>query len=125
MQPTPDPIIILAPRCTTWDGGIIQILLRVSLVLSSQDNSFHISTLLKLFHKNQPNFQSTYQHNFQPAYQHQEQNHQDRKITDLKRMIGNLSKTQASMMNNYNQAINRLEVQLANSLKERQREKIS
>jgi len=45
-------------------------------------------------------------------------------MTDLKKMIENLSKNQASMMNNHNQAINRLEVQigqLTNSLNERQK----
>ena len=45
-------------------------------------------------------------------------------MSDLERMIETLSKTQASMMNNHNQAINTLEVQigqLANSLNERQK----
>ena len=45
-------------------------------------------------------------------------------MSDLERMTETLSKTQASMMNNHNQAINRLEVQigqLANSLNERQK----
>ena len=45
-------------------------------------------------------------------------------MSNLKRMIEALSKTQASMMNNHNQAINRLEVQigqLANSLNEKQK----
>jgi len=45
-------------------------------------------------------------------------------MSDFERMIETLSKTQASMMNNHNQAINRLEVQigqLANSLNERQK----
>ena len=45
-------------------------------------------------------------------------------MTNLEKMIENLSKNQASMMNNHNQAINRLEVQivqLANSLNERQK----
>ena len=45
-------------------------------------------------------------------------------MTDLEKALKNLSKTQASMMNNHNQAINRLEVQisqLANSLSERQK----
>jgi len=45
-------------------------------------------------------------------------------MTDLEKMIENLSKNQASMMNNYNQVINRLEIQigqLANSLNERQK----
>ena len=45
-------------------------------------------------------------------------------MSDLERMIETLSKTQTSMMNNHNQAINRLEVQigqLANSLNERQK----
>ena len=45
-------------------------------------------------------------------------------MTDLERMIENLSKTEASMMNNHNQSINRLEVQigqLANLLNERQK----
>jgi len=45
-------------------------------------------------------------------------------MTDLERMIENLSKTEASMMNNHNQAINRLKVQigqLANSFNERQK----
>ena len=45
-------------------------------------------------------------------------------MSDLERMIETLSKTQASMMNTHNQAINMLEVQigqLANSLNERQK----
>jgi len=45
-------------------------------------------------------------------------------MTDLEKMIENLSKNQASMINNHNQAINRLEVQigqLANSFNERQK----
>jgi len=45
-------------------------------------------------------------------------------MTDLENMIENLSKNQATMMNNNNQAINRLEVQkgqLTNSLNERQK----
>ena len=49
-------------------------------------------------------------------------------MTDLERAMENQSKTQASMMNNHNQAINRLEVQisqLANSLSERQNEALS
>jgi len=49
-------------------------------------------------------------------------------MTDLERAIENLAKTQASMMNNHNQAINRLEVQisqLANSLSERQKGALS
>jgi len=33
-------------------------------------------------------------------------------MSDLERMIETLSKTQASMMNNHNQAINRLKVQI-------------
>ena len=77
------------------------------------------------FHQNPPNFQSNFQHNFQPTYQQQQsQNHPDKKLSDLERMIETLSKTQASMMNTHNQAINRLEVQigqLANSLNERQK----
>jgi len=80
------------------------------------------------FHQSQPNFQSTYQHNFQPTYQHQQQNHPDKKMSDLERMIETMSKNQASMMNNHNQAINRLEVQLgqlANSLHERQKGTLS
>jgi len=43
-------------------------------------------------------------------------------MTDLERAMETQSKTQVSMMNNYNQAINRLEVQisqLANSFSER------
>jgi len=46
-------------------------------------------------------------------------------MTDLEKAMKNLSKTQTSMMNSHNQAINRLEVQisqLANSLSERQKE---
>ena len=54
MQPTPDPITILIPRHTTRDGGIISIFLRVSLILSSQDNSFHINMLLKLMNPQFP-----------------------------------------------------------------------
>jgi len=53
---------------------------------------------------------------------------QIKKITDLERALKTLSKTQASMMNNYNQAINRLEVQisqLASSLNERQKGTLS
>ena len=76
------------------------------------------------FHQSQPNFQSNYQNNFKPTYQQQQQNHLDKKMLDLERMIETLSKTQASMMNNHNQAINRLEVQigqLANSPNERQK----
>ena len=45
-------------------------------------------------------------------------------MIDLEKMIENLSKNQASMINNHNQAINRLEVQigqLANSLNESQK----
>ena len=57
------------------------------------------------FHQSQPNFQSNYQHNFQPTYQQQQQNHSDKKLSDLERMIETLSKTQALMMNNHNQAI--------------------
>jgi len=57
-------------------------------------------------------------------YQQQQQNHPDKKMSDLERMIKTLFKTQTSMMNNHNQAINRLEVQidqLANLLNERQK----
>jgi len=39
------PITILTPRRTTRDGGIIPIFLGVSLVISSQDNNFHINIL--------------------------------------------------------------------------------
>ena len=46
-------------------------------------------------------------------------------MIDFKRALETLSKTQASMMNSHNWAINRLEVQisqLASSLNERQKE---
>jgi len=48
MQPMLDPITILTPRHTIWDGGIIPIFLGVNLDLSSQDNSFYIIMLLKI-----------------------------------------------------------------------------
>ena len=51
------------------------------------------------FHQGQLNLQTNYQHNFQPTYQQQQQNHPDKKLSDLERMIETLSKTQASMMN--------------------------
>ena len=49
-------------------------------------------------------------------------------MTDLERELETLSKTQASIMNSHNQAINRLEVQisqLAGSLNERQKGTLS
>jgi len=49
-------------------------------------------------------------------------------MSDLEKALKTLSKTQASMMNSHNQAINRLEVQisqLANSLNERQKGTLS
>ena len=40
------------------------------------------------FQQSPPNFQTSFQHNFQPAYQQQQtQNHPDKKMSDLERMI--------------------------------------
>ena len=49
-------------------------------------------------------------------------------MTDLERALETLSKTQASMMNSHNQAINRLEIQisqLVSSLNEKQKGTLS
>ena len=128
MQHMPDPSTIPTPRHTARDGGTIQIFHGVSLVLSNQGKQlpyqYPAQSHQPSFRQSQPNFQSNYQHNFQPTYQQQPHNHPDKKMSDLERMIETMSKNQASMMNNHNQAINRLEVQigqLANSLNERQK----
>ena len=70
----------------------------------------------------QSNFQPNYQHNFQSTFQ--QQHHPEKKMSDEEKVLETLSKTQASMMNSHNQAINRLELQisqLTNSLNERQK----
>ena len=59
----------------------------------------------------QPSFQPNFHHNFQPNYQHQP--HPEKKMSDLEKALKAMSKTQASMINSHNQAINRLEVHIS------------